>query len=334
MSATARCRRGAAALFTRMSIVPASAAISANVRLTASSSVTSHTCDHARRPRAVTIAATSSRGAAVRPITATSAPASASASASTRPRSRPPPVTTATRPSRSVCISVTLSHGSRVVFSLRLAGASRSPVSRTERDDRDSDGRRRAPARLRSRRRARRSAGVLPARDRRLAPVQAPRRRGRPRPSACGSITADRPGVGGSSPKQHRSILDWVADAEAIADAVGLESFVVAGHSGGGPHALAIAKQLGDRVTKVGLAAPIAPFDQDGTKGMVKDKDLKLIFHLAHVKWLATRRRQGRVQALREAPPQLRRTLREGVAGRRGDLHRSRARADVRGGVR
>jgi pimeloyl-ACP methyl ester carboxylesterase len=101
-------------------------------------------------------------------------------------------------------------------------------------------------------------------------------------------ITADRPGVGGSSPYKGRGILEWVPDATAIADGLGLDSFVVAGHSGGGPHALAIAKELGDRVTKVGLASPIAPFDQDGTKGMVKDKDLKVIFKLAHVKWLAS----------------------------------------------
>jgi pimeloyl-ACP methyl ester carboxylesterase len=108
-------------------------------------------------------------------------------------------------------------------------------------------------------------------------------------------ITADRPGVGGSSPHKHRSILGWVPDARAIADELGLEQFVVAGHSGGAPHALAIARELGDRVTKVGLAAPIAPFDQPGTKGMVKDKDLKLIFKLAHVKWLASA--AGKVEA-------------------------------------
>ena len=101
-------------------------------------------------------------------------------------------------------------------------------------------------------------------------------------------ITADRPGVGGSSPHKRRSILEWVPDVEAIADELRLEQFVVAGHSGGGPHALAVALELGDRVPKVGLASPIAPFDEPGTKGMVKDKDLKMIFKLAHVKWLAT----------------------------------------------
>jgi pimeloyl-ACP methyl ester carboxylesterase len=35
-------------------------------------------------------------------------------------------------------------------------------------------------------------------------------------------VTADRPGVGGSSPSKGRSILDWVPDVEAIADALGI----------------------------------------------------------------------------------------------------------------
>jgi pimeloyl-ACP methyl ester carboxylesterase len=108
-------------------------------------------------------------------------------------------------------------------------------------------------------------------------------------------ITADRPGVGGTSPFKGRGLLEWVPDARAVADALGLDTFVVAGHSGGGPHALAIARELGDRVTKVGLASSIAPFDESGTKGMVKDKDLKLIFKLAHVKWLASA--AGKVEA-------------------------------------
>jgi pimeloyl-ACP methyl ester carboxylesterase len=101
-------------------------------------------------------------------------------------------------------------------------------------------------------------------------------------------LTADRPGVGGSSPVKGRSILAWVSDVEAIADAAGIERFVVAGHSGGGPHALAVAKQLGDRVRRVGLAAPIAPFDEPGMKELVENRDLQLIFKLAHVKFLAT----------------------------------------------
>lgn len=100
-------------------------------------------------------------------------------------------------------------------------------------------------------------------------------------------ISADRPGVGGSTVQKHRSLLTWVDDTTALADHLGLASFAVAGHSGGGPHALAIAHQLGARVTKVVLAAPLAPFDEKGTKAMVKDSDLKLIFKLAHLKFVA-----------------------------------------------
>jgi pimeloyl-ACP methyl ester carboxylesterase len=112
-------------------------------------------------------------------------------------------------------------------------------------------------------------------------------------------ITADRPGVGGSSRHRHRGLLAWVPDVEALADALGLHRFVVAGHSGGGPHALAIAHQLGDRVTKVGLAAPLAPLDEPGSWHLVKDRELRTIFALAHVKFLANA--AGQIEARRYA---------------------------------
>src|SRR6266704_6629865 len=48
-------------------------------------------------------------------------------------------------------------------------------------------------------------------------------------------VTADRPGVGASSPYKHRRILDWVPDVEAIADALQLDRFVVAGSLGRRP---------------------------------------------------------------------------------------------------
>ncbi len=100
-------------------------------------------------------------------------------------------------------------------------------------------------------------------------------------------ITADRPGVGGSSPFPGRSILDWVSDVVAIVDSLDIETFTVAGHSGGAPHALAVAASIPDRVTAVGLAAPLAPFDEAGTKQLIKDSDLKLIYRLNRARWLA-----------------------------------------------
>jgi pimeloyl-ACP methyl ester carboxylesterase len=100
-------------------------------------------------------------------------------------------------------------------------------------------------------------------------------------------ITADRPGVGGSDRAPHRRLLDWPAYVAALADALGIASFAVAGWSGGGPHALAIARQLGDRVTRVALASPLGPFDRPGSRDLVENRDLRMIWSLSHAKWVA-----------------------------------------------
>jgi pimeloyl-ACP methyl ester carboxylesterase len=100
-------------------------------------------------------------------------------------------------------------------------------------------------------------------------------------------ITADRPGVGGSTRKKGRTLLDWIEDAAAVVDALGVEKFAVAGWSGGGPHALAIAHALDDRVTRVALASPLAPFDEPGTRDLVENSDLRMIWRLSHLKFVA-----------------------------------------------
>jgi pimeloyl-ACP methyl ester carboxylesterase len=77
-------------------------------------------------------------------------------------------------------------------------------------------------------------------------------------------ISYDRPGYGGSSPHDGRIVASAAADVAAIADALGIGRFVVLGHSGGGPPALACAALLPERVTAaVSMSAP-APFDADG----------------------------------------------------------------------
>jgi pimeloyl-ACP methyl ester carboxylesterase len=102
-------------------------------------------------------------------------------------------------------------------------------------------------------------------------------------------IAADQPGVGGSSPQKKRKMVDWGQDMEALADALGLDTFAVAGHSGGGPHALAIPFRMPDRVSKVVLASPVAPLDEKGMTKLMVSKDLKLIAKLHHlhhiIKW-------------------------------------------------
>ena len=74
----------------------------------------------------------------------------------------------------------------------------------------------------------------------------------------------DRPGYGGSTRQQGRKVADCVADIAAVSDALGLERFAVWGISGGGPHALAAAALLPDRVIAVAALASVAPYDADG----------------------------------------------------------------------
>jgi pimeloyl-ACP methyl ester carboxylesterase len=77
-------------------------------------------------------------------------------------------------------------------------------------------------------------------------------------------VSYDRPGYGGSSPHDGRTVASAAADVAAVADALGIGRFAVLGHSGGGPHALACAALLPERViAAVSVSAP-APFDAYG----------------------------------------------------------------------
>jgi pimeloyl-ACP methyl ester carboxylesterase len=72
-------------------------------------------------------------------------------------------------------------------------------------------------------------------------------------------ISYDRPGYGGSGRHQGRSVADCAADVAGIADHLGLDTFAVVGRSGGGPHALACAARLPDRVTRAAVLVSFAP---------------------------------------------------------------------------
>jgi pimeloyl-ACP methyl ester carboxylesterase len=74
----------------------------------------------------------------------------------------------------------------------------------------------------------------------------------------------DRPGYGGSTRRLGRDVASAAADAGAIVDALGVDRFAVMGHSGGGPHALACAALLGERVRAVVVGAGLAPYGAPG----------------------------------------------------------------------
>lgn len=86
-------------------------------------------------------------------------------------------------------------------------------------------------------------------------------------------LTVDRPGYGESTRRPGRSVADFVDDIEAAADALGIGSFAVSGGSGGGPHCLAVAALLPDRVLRCMASVSIAPYgerDLDWVAGMTE----------------------------------------------------------------
>ena len=77
-------------------------------------------------------------------------------------------------------------------------------------------------------------------------------------------VSYDRPGYGCSTRHRGRCVVDCVSDVAAIADDLEIESFAVMGSSGGGPHALAVAARLPERVTRAACVVGPAPFDARG----------------------------------------------------------------------
>lgn len=74
-------------------------------------------------------------------------------------------------------------------------------------------------------------------------------------------ICTDRPGSGLSNYQPGRRILDWPKDVCALADSLGVETFHVVGHSGGGPYALACAYALPERVCGAAVLCGAGPAD-------------------------------------------------------------------------
>ena len=77
-------------------------------------------------------------------------------------------------------------------------------------------------------------------------------------------LTYDRPGYGESTRFRGRTVADVVIDVEAITAALGIDRFVVSGGSGGGPHCLATAALMPDRVIRCLAEVSIAPYPAEG----------------------------------------------------------------------
>jgi len=79
-------------------------------------------------------------------------------------------------------------------------------------------------------------------------------------------IVTERPGYGISDFQPNRRVSDWPRDVAALADALGLDSFAIAGSSGGGPYVAACACALPDRVRAAAMMGVAAPLDAPGVR--------------------------------------------------------------------
>jgi pimeloyl-ACP methyl ester carboxylesterase len=77
-------------------------------------------------------------------------------------------------------------------------------------------------------------------------------------------VSYSRPGYGASTRLAGRTVADRAADVAAIVDHLGAERFYTIGASGGGPHTLACAARLSERIIGCAAIACPAPWGAEG----------------------------------------------------------------------
>ena len=83
-------------------------------------------------------------------------------------------------------------------------------------------------------------------------------------------LALDRPGIGHSTRKNKRKLLDWPDDVVEVAKILNLGTFSILGVSGGGPYALACARAIPGYLDKVTVACGLGPLDApNSTSGMM-----------------------------------------------------------------
>lgn len=86
-------------------------------------------------------------------------------------------------------------------------------------------------------------------------------------------LAPERPGYGMSSPQPGRSLADWATSVAALADALSIETFFVAGHSSGGPYAVACAALLPHRVRAALVVSGVTNMDwPDAWEGYLQEE--------------------------------------------------------------
>jgi pimeloyl-ACP methyl ester carboxylesterase len=81
-------------------------------------------------------------------------------------------------------------------------------------------------------------------------------------------VSFSRAGYANSTRHPGRSVADVVPDVAAVLDQLGAQRFYTLGWSGGGPHALACAALLPERLLGAATVGGLAPYDADGLDWM------------------------------------------------------------------
>jgi pimeloyl-ACP methyl ester carboxylesterase len=122
-------------------------------------------------------------------------------------------------------------------------------------------------------------------------------------------LMVDRPGFGASDPRPGRTVADFAADIEDLADAIGFERFSVIGVSAGGPYALACAWALADRLRAAAAVSSIVPASAPSHAGAVDVRYRLALIALARAPQQAACLADGALGLLRRHPAALARAM-------------------------
>ncbi len=104
-------------------------------------------------------------------------------------------------------------------------------------------------------------------------------------------VGIDRPGYGRSTPLPGRTIADWIPDAMAVADELGMDRFVAVGESTGGAYALALAALVPDRTLGVVACCSLTDMRRDEARATMSRPH-------CHAVWDAPDRRSAMAAAI------------------------------------
>ncbi len=99
-------------------------------------------------------------------------------------------------------------------------------------------------------------------------------------------ICTDRPGHGFSDFQPDRKLLDWPADVAQLANHLKINKFYVLGWSAGGPHALACAYQMPERVLACAVAAGLGPMSWTGATRGIGFPGRVFVYAARNLPWL------------------------------------------------